>query len=290
MSRGDGFDIADVDSSYFEDEKVKRLWRRIKDQDAMARAICLHQSGILASWRHGEAVTVEDAAPLWLDADPDLIAHLVACELVDDAGHVVSFDRWFGAAVARRDVRRAAGRAGGLASGQRRSTTGEANVQQPSTTVQPVATDAEPVRPYRPSVRTVRPSEPSIPARDGLPNLNSAVATFWEQATGRTILASGNYAAEYLDDACRRHAPSEVGAAVLRARKNFDHIPDAAQMVAAMRPILDPLPDRAAVKATDDGEKRNAAAKRQMQLTKHSGGYHIDAADPDCPKCQKGAA
>ncbi len=35
---------------------------------------------------------------------------------------------------------------------------------------------------------------------------------------------------------------------------------------------------------------RNARAKREMQLTKHSGGYHIDAADPDCPKCQKGAA
>lgn len=125
---------------------------------------------------------------------------------------------------------------------------------------------------------------------NGLPHLDSAVAATWEQATGRTVLASGNYAAEYLDDACRRHSITDVCVAVLKARKTFDHIPDAAQLVSAMRPILDPLPDRNAVVKAEDTTKRSAAAKRELLLTKHSGGYHIDAADPDCPKCQKGAA
>lgn len=133
-------------------------------------------------------------------------------------------------------------------------------------------------------------AERRAPAREGLPHLKSTVIGIWEQATGRTLLASGNYASEYLDDACRRHPESEVGAAILRARKTFDHIPDAAQLVSAIRTILDPLPDRKQVAAVEDTAKRTAATKRQMQLTKHSGGYHIDAPDPDCPKCQKGNA
>lgn len=132
--------------------------------------------------------------------------------------------------------------------------------------------------------------EQSIARDDGLPHLDKTVMGIWEQATGRTLLASGNYAAEYLDDACRRHPLSEVGAAVLRARKSFDHIPDAAQLVSAMRTILDPLPDRKQVAAVEDTAKRTAAGKRQLQLTQHSGGYHIDSPSPDCPKCPKGDA
>jgi hypothetical protein len=127
-------------------------------------------------------------------------------------------------------------------------------------------------------------------AREGLPHLNSAVERVWEEATGRSILGSGAFASEYLDDACRRHPPSEVAAAIIRARKAFDAIPATQALTVAVRGLLDPLPDGKAVRSVEDTAKRAEATKRQMQLTKHSGGYHIDAPDPDCPKCQKGAA
>ena len=177
---------------------------------------------------------------------------------------------------AERERRASAGKAGAAARWKRPESDRNATALPPQS-----VTNASRAKPRR--------DEPSI-AREGLPNLNSAVAKCWEDATGRTVLASGSYAAEYLDDACRGHPPSEVAAAIIRARKTFDHIPDAAQLVSAMRPVLDPLPDRKAVVEGADTAKRSASAKRELLLTKHSGGYHIDAADPDCPKCQKGAA
>lgn len=132
-----------------------------------------------------------------------------------------------------------------------------------------------------------RRDERDARAREGLPHLNDTVAKLWEQATGRSVLASGAYAAEYLDDACRRHPPSEVGAAILRARRTFERIPDAAQMVSAMRPLLDPLPDTKAVRSEADAAKRAETSRRNRLLANHSGGYHIDAPDPDCPKCKE---
>ncbi|MFZ2226174.1 MAG: hypothetical protein WAV64_01930 [Candidatus Moraniibacteriota bacterium] len=285
MSREEGFAIGDLDTSYFEDAKLRDLWRRVRDEDAMARAVCIHLSTLLASWRHGEAVTVAQGAPLWLNDDADLIAHLQACHLLDDTQRVVSFDEWYGAAHARRETRRTNGRAGGLASGRARSTQAEATVE-PS--VQQGSSVAEPDRP------SVRPSVPTVPpvagAREGLPNLNSAVAKVWEDATGITVLGSGEFAIRYLDDACRRHPASEVGAAIIRARRTFEHIPAAQPLIVAVRAILDPLGDgKAAVKAVDT-EKRRAATRVQTLHQRHAAGYHIDAPDPDCSKCQEGAA
>lgn len=136
-----------------------------------------------------------------------------------------------------------------------------------------------------------RRAEPSIaPAREGLPNLNSAVAKCWEDATGRSVLGSGAYAADYVDDACRRHPPSEVAAAILRARKTFDHIPDAAQLVSAMRPLLDPLPDRKQVQDAAGAERRTVANRAQLLKSRHNAGHHVDAPDADCPTCQRGNA
>ena len=63
MSRDDGFAIADMDSGYFEDAKMRDLWQRLRDPDRMARALCLHSATLLASWRAGERVTVTQAAP-----------------------------------------------------------------------------------------------------------------------------------------------------------------------------------------------------------------------------------
>ena len=124
---------------------------------------------------------------------------------------------------------------------------------------------------------------------EGLPNLDSTVAKVWEEATGRSVLASGNYAAEYLDDACRRHPKSEVGAAILRARKTFDHIPDAPSMVSAMRPILDPLPDRKKSGEAEREAQERAAARRRVTATLegiHRNGGHEAEARPGCPMCE----
>ena len=285
MSRDDGFSIADIDSSYFDDAKLKELWRRLRNEDAMARAVCLHLSALLASWRQGERVSIDNAAPLWLDdKGGELAAILHDLDLIDLDGMLPedSFGRWFGAAVNRRAARREAGRAGGLASAQRRSSKRSPKVKQPSTLAEP----------DRPSVRpSVRPT--ASDAREGLPNLDSGVSHFWEEATGRSVLASGSYAAEYLDDACRRHPPSEVGAAIIRARQTFDHIPDAASMVSAMRPILDPLPDRKAASAKDrEAEERAASRKRTAATLRrtHALGAHAAEPHPNCPSCNEGDA
>lgn len=154
MSRGDGFAVADLDSSYMDDAKLRALWQRIQDADRMARAVVLHQSTLLASWRHGERVTVAEAAPIWLPADAELVSHLVAVRLLDKQGrvHPASWRRWFGAAEERRAKRRLAGATGGRASGNARSSNREATVEHPSTFAEPV-----PTVPTVPSVDTPQP-------------------------------------------------------------------------------------------------------------------------------------
>lgn len=108
MSRGDGFPVADVDSSYLDDAKLRALWQRLQDTDRMARAVLLHHSTVLASWRHGERVTVTEAAPVWLPADADLVLDLVAVKLLDRSGRVPlqSWREWFGVADAKREKAR----------------------------------------------------------------------------------------------------------------------------------------------------------------------------------------
>lgn len=132
--------------------------------------------------------------------------------------------------------------------------------------------------------------EQSIPrAREGLPNLSDTVAQLWEQATGRTVLASGQYAADYLDDACRRHPDYQVGAAIVRARKQYEHIPDAASMVSAMRPILDPLPDRKRVAVDEREREERAQSRRRVAATLetiHKNGGHEAEVRPGCPMCE----
>lgn len=122
---------------------------------------------------------------------------------------------------------------------------------------------------------------------EGWPHLDSSISGIWETATGRSVIASGNYAAEYLDDACRRHPHAEVGAAILRARKTFEHIPDPAQMVSAMRPILDPLPDpRAARDREDRAASRKSNATGRL-MAAHNNGAHADESVAECPYCHE---
>lgn len=139
VSRDDGFTRADIDSSYFEDAKMRALWNLLRDADKMARAVVLHKATLLSSWRHGERVTVHEAAPIWLPVDAELVTALVSVKLLDKGGRVApaSWKRWIGPAIERREKRRVAGQAGGRASGRVRSSNREANVQQPSTFAEP---------------------------------------------------------------------------------------------------------------------------------------------------------
>lgn len=206
MSRGDGFATADVDSSYMDDAKMRALWQRLRDTDRMARAVLLHQATLLASWRHGERVTVTEAAPIWLPADDELVGHLQAVKLLDRSGKIgkASWTEWFGAADARRAKRRAAGAVGGQASGKARSSNAEAIVQQPSSVAEPV--------PTVPSVPTVE-SPPTPPSgADGRVN---------PRANGTNPRAQGTNPRAIAAELTRQ---SEQAERERKARRNARHI------------------------------------------------------------------
>lgn len=160
MSRDDGFPVADVDSAYFEDSKMRDLWQRVHDPDLMARAVVLHAATLLGSWRQGERITVGQATPLWMVTDGELVDHLRVVKLLDRGGKIpaTSWTKWFGPAYGRREARRESGRIGGLASVKGRSSDGEASLPP---TGKRTSSPAEPVRP---SVNPSVPTEPSVPS------------------------------------------------------------------------------------------------------------------------------
>jgi hypothetical protein len=161
VSRDDGFAVADMDSGYFDDAKMRDLWHALNDADRMARAICLHSATLLASWRQGCRVTVAQAIPLWLPADADLVTALKVAKLLDRYGKIPpeSWQRWFGAAYSRREVRRESGRAGGLAAAQRRALPGEHPPKRAQRRYSVARANDKPSR-TRPSVRSYRSSRP----------------------------------------------------------------------------------------------------------------------------------
>jgi hypothetical protein len=108
VSRDDGFDVADVATGLYDDPKVKALWRAIGDQGRVSHALALHMVTLLASWRQGNRVTVQEAVPVWLEPDAELIAALQAVRLLDKTGRlpVRSWKGWYHPAAERRDVLR----------------------------------------------------------------------------------------------------------------------------------------------------------------------------------------
>lgn len=146
MSRDDGFAVADVSVHLMDDDKVKRLYRDLDgDLGRMGHAMLLREATLLASWRDGCRRTVEEAAPLWLAVDDELVAALVRVGLLDRAHRTPlrSWKTWFGPAYDRREQRRRAGKLGG------RPPKPDANL--------PVD-DRKPRPTVRPSDRTVRPA------------------------------------------------------------------------------------------------------------------------------------
>ena len=102
MSRELQFDRADIDTGLFNDVKVRRLHRRLKDPHAINAAIVTYVAVVLASWDAHERVTAEDAAPPWM-LDP-VIDPLVEVGLLDREGRIPAHAwlAWFGPAVDRR--------------------------------------------------------------------------------------------------------------------------------------------------------------------------------------------
>ena len=93
--------------------------------------------------------------------------------------------------------------------------------------------------------RTVqRPgSSPSVRDTSGttLPNTSRAIAAAWLDATGRSLIGSGAYAMEIIDDSARRHPEGSVIAVIREARATFGIIPSSQALASEVRNRLDPI-------------------------------------------------
>lgn len=96
---------------------------------------------------------------------------------------------------------------------------------------------------------------------DGLPHVTDPVAAAWSEATGRTVLASGDFALRTLDDLCERQGEASVLAAVPLARRQFERVPSPQQLAAALRNHLEPLPAGRAVPVEEI--RREPVARRK---------------------------
>lgn len=116
MSRDGGFERADIASGYFDDPKVRKLWRIVNDESTMTRAVAIHMAVVLGSWREGRRIAAVDAAPFWLDwtAARETLDALRRAGLLDSQGRVPkrSWESWYGPAIARRHKARESGAEG----------------------------------------------------------------------------------------------------------------------------------------------------------------------------------
>lgn len=107
MSRDAGFTRADVDTGLFADPKVVRLARHVRDPQRVAAATCLYVGLVLASWKAGERVTLEESAPAWfLEPVDELQTVLLAADLVDTDGRIPvhAWSSWYEPARERRQL------------------------------------------------------------------------------------------------------------------------------------------------------------------------------------------
>lgn len=99
-----GFASGDFDPAYALDEKFKRLAVDLSRRDYLA-AEGLWLELVAAAWRDAHRSAIERAVP---DAPTDLVEALRTVGLIDGRGMLPrrSFDRWIGAALARREAER----------------------------------------------------------------------------------------------------------------------------------------------------------------------------------------
>jgi hypothetical protein len=140
--RDEGFPHADIDTGFFDDPKVRALVRSERDEGTASRALLAYIATFTASWRAGDRVTFEDAAPLWLSDLDDLSERLREVGLLDDTNRVPAhaWEAWFRPAWERREKKRASGAEGGRRSwDKRRRNSAEAtpNPSHPSASSEP---------------------------------------------------------------------------------------------------------------------------------------------------------
>ncbi len=107
MSRDGGFAAADLDTSLESDPKMRRL-RRIVGPELAAVAMLAYVLVVLASWREGRRLALEEAAPDWLEVPPGVGPGLYEAGLLDSEGRVPAnaWRGWYGAAAERRGTQR----------------------------------------------------------------------------------------------------------------------------------------------------------------------------------------
>lgn len=135
-----------------------------------------------------------------------------------------------------------------------------------------------------------RRDETSI-AREHPQDDSSMADMAWSDACGKTLLGSGQYAQDYIEDAVRRHGEQLVAKTIVEARNVFDYIPAPQPLAVAVRNLLDPLPsgkDTAAAEAAKREEIRSRRAVEGTIRTAHKTGFHDETADPRCPLCKEG--
>jgi hypothetical protein len=137
-------------------------------------------------------------------------------------------------------------------------------------------------------------SAPFMPRRDETrkDETSSTRATdgAWETASGRSLLASGNFAFGYIDDAVKRHGDDKVADAIRKARKRFDHIPETNALAAAVKALLDPFPDQKAIAAAEREAEQAVTSRRGVEATLRRLHYTHTEPRPDCPACRGEAA
>lgn len=116
MSRGAGFENADIDVGILDDPKFRAFARSTRDEGILARGVVAHLAVTTSSWGAGERLTLEEAAPLWLTGLEDLAERLVAVGLLDTEHRIPekAWQSWYAPAAQRRDDRRFEGLVGGL--------------------------------------------------------------------------------------------------------------------------------------------------------------------------------
>jgi hypothetical protein len=190
VSRGDGFDIADVDVGLLEDPKFRQLARaHAGEEELIARCAIAYVALVLASWEEGDRVTLEDAAPAWLTDLPTLAIALVEHRLVDVEARIplASWEAWFTPASERREASRerwrksARGRRGQRPPGGSEGRSGDDD---------PRGVRADTARSPHGVTRTV-PSVPSVPTEPSSPSSPTELSPLRAAA-----VAAGGFAAK----------------------------------------------------------------------------------------------
>jgi hypothetical protein len=269
MSRDDGFGTADVDTGLLDDTKLRRLIRATRDEAVITRCIVGYIAVVLSSWRAGERVTLEDAAPVWMTGVDDLIAKLAEAGLLDADGRIPehAWTGWFEPAWRRREERRASGRKGGLAKAENRQAGSDAVAQLeqsqaealPGSTVRPVSS-VRTDRASRPAPARAKPRTNGTPGTTIEPTLDG-ICGYLSDLWGRPVTAEQRRMLYDFADAHRTREYDEPSGYRWMAGLVLQAVESRADPIEHLRLVTDA--DRARWRAEADAKEAESAARRR---------------------------